>query len=118
MPVNDEVLKQITDRITDKYSRFALGNEGFVRVDRFDVHFPEVDFKITVRAKETARDPIFNRRHTLFSITSDVEGTIDVTKPEESADKLTLTINTPLGNPSLSLEDAKQLIEFFATVLA
>ncbi|MEY2353292.1 hypothetical protein [Lysinibacillus capsici] len=118
MPVNDETLRQITDKITQTYSRFALGNEGFVRVDRFDVHFPEIDFKITVRAKETVRDPVFHRRHTLFSITADVEGTIDVNDLEKSADKLTLTVNTPLGNPSLSLKDAEELVKFFAVVLA
>ncbi|MGM1416295.1 hypothetical protein ACS2BX_25630, partial [Bacillus cereus group sp. BceL300] len=111
-PPPKEKLIQITDRITDTYSRFALGNKGFVRVDRFNVNFPEVDLKITVRAKEVALGQTF------FSITSDVEGIIDVTKPEESADKFTLTINTPLGNPSLSLEDAKQLVEFIAVVLA
>ncbi|MEI4802005.1 hypothetical protein WAZ07_11835 [Bacillus sp. FJAT-51639] len=118
MPVNDETLRQVTDRIVDTYKRFALGNEGFVHVDRFDVHYPEVDFKITVRARETARDPLFRRRHTIYSITSDVEGTIDLENIQNTADKLTLTIHTPVGNPSLSLEDAIELATFIATALA
>ncbi|MGL4730349.1 MAG: hypothetical protein ACRCW0_02040 [Clostridium sp.] len=119
MPLTPEKINETIKKVEDTYRRFALGNEGFVRVDRFDVHYPEIDFKVTVRAKEmSGRDRIFHRRHTIYSITSDIEGTIDVTKIEESADKLTLTLHTPAGNPSLSIEDAKQLIEFFAMVLA
>jgi len=118
MPVNEDSIKECIKKLTDAYQRFALGNEGFARVDRFDVHYPEVDLKITVCAKETGRDPIFHRRHTLFSLTQEVQGTIDVTNIEETAKKLNLKIHTPYGNPSFSLEDAKELAEIIASLLA
>lgn len=119
MTVTPDNINEAIKKVEDTYGILALGNEGFVRVDRFDVHYPEIDFKVTVRAKEMSPpDPIFHRRHTLYSVTGDVEGILDITKIEESADKITLTINTPVGNPSLSIEDAKQLIEFFAIIFA
>jgi hypothetical protein len=118
MPVTDETISHLIEKITAAFQRFALGNEGFVRVGRFEVHYPEVDLEITVRAKETERDPIFQRRHTLFSITAEVQGTINVTKIKEAAEKLTLTIHTPFGNPSMSVEDAIELASFIAVALA
>jgi hypothetical protein len=118
MPVNDETIRHLTERITAEFQKFALGNEGFVRVGRFAVHYPEVDLEITVRAKETERDPIFQRRHTIFNITAEVQGTINVTKIKEAAEKLTLTLHTPFGNPSISIENAIELATLIATVLA
>ncbi|MEK3810853.1 hypothetical protein [Bacillus sp. FSL R7-0685] len=82
------------------------------------MHYPEVDIKVTVRAKETVRDPIFGGRHTLYSITSEVSGTINLTNIQESAEKLNLKIHTPIGDPSLSVEDAIELAEFIGGVLA
>jgi hypothetical protein len=118
MPVTEESIKHITDKIRDEFRILALGNEGFVRVSRFAVHYPEVDIEIIVRAKQTERDPIFHRRHTLFSLTAEVQGTINVKEIQEAAEKLTLTIHTPLGNPSISVEHAAELATFIATVLA
>lgn len=119
MPVTDRTIQQSIDEIVRAYNHLAIGNEGAVTVERFDVHFPEVDLKIVVRAKETFRDPITRRRQTLYSITGEIEGTIDLTKLDESADKLKLRIHLPMGREVvMTVEQALQLVKILALILA
>jgi len=117
MPVTQDDINKCIDKIKDTYKALALGNKGDVTVDRFDVNFPKVDLKVTVLAKQTVHIPLTHREDTVFSLTSNVEGTIDLTNVEESAKKLNLKIHTPLGNPSVSVEDAEEVVKFLVTVL-
>lgn len=110
---NDKIANAIRE-IERAYSRFALGNEGFVRVDRFNVDYPLVDLKVTVRARE--RETVFGK--ILYSYTWDIEGTLDLNNIEESAKRISLTFHTKFGNPSLSIGDAIRLIELLVTILA
>ncbi|MEH7652187.1 MULTISPECIES: hypothetical protein [Bacillus] len=105
--LTETVVREALDRFFDST---AHGNEGHADVERLVIEGTKIQFRVKIVHRHVVR--VFGQRVTVYSLTTDVEGNVDVTNPDP--DKLSYTIQIPGGSISVSLLDVIQVLAALA----
>ncbi|PGM06395.1 hypothetical protein [Bacillus thuringiensis] len=105
--LTEPIVREALDKFFDGT---VSGNEGHADVDRLVINGTHIEFKVKIVHKHVIK--VFDKKITVYNLTTDVEGDFDVTNP--APDKLSYTIQIPGGSISVSLLDVVQLLATFA----
>ncbi|MGA4712407.1 hypothetical protein [Bacillus safensis] len=107
MALTEVIVRETLDRFFDST---AVGNKGHADVDRVVINGTVVEFRVIIVHKHQIK--VFGQKVTVYSITTDVEGKVDVLNPDPDA--VSYTINHPFGSISVSLDDVIKVLAAIA----
>ncbi|WP_342428419.1 hypothetical protein [Paenibacillus sp. FSL L8-0158] len=107
MALTEPIVREALDKFFDAT---AMGNEGRADVDRLIIDGTKIEFRVIIVHKHVQR--FLGRRVTIYSLTTDVEGKVDVLNPDPDA--VSYTIKHPFGSLSVSLLDVIQILAALA----
>lgn len=107
MYLTEEVVRMILDQFFDGT---AMGNRGQANAERVVIDGTNIDFKVVILHKEKKR--ILGKDVTVYSMTTDVEGKVDVLNPDPNS--VSYTVKHSFGGISVSIEDVVEVLAALA----
>ncbi|UBK99500.1 hypothetical protein [Clostridium perfringens] len=96
--LEEQIVRGVLDQFFDNT---AIGNRGEANVDRLIINGTVIEFRVIITHKEVQK--ILGKKITIYSLTTDVEGKVDVLNPDPDA--VSYSVKTPFGTLSVSIQD-------------